>query len=310
MPGGDKLYAYLVQSTTTTDMTPEQIHQLGLSEVARITKEFEKVRREVGFKGTLPQFFDYMRTSPKFQPKSREQLDAGLYRLQEKVEAKVPRFFSLVPKTAARIQPYPAFREKFEAGGCYEPGTPGRLAPRHLLLQRLRFAVAQHVGRNDPVPPRGRAGPPFPDQHRAGKCGAAVVHALRRQHRLCRGLGALFGNARLRHGLLQGPLRSASATLNDEMLRAMRLVVDTGIHAKGWTRDQSIAYMLSPLGHERRPTRPPRSSATSPFRARRRPTRSGADDPAAAREGEGRARARSSTSANSTPRCWTPARCR
>ena len=63
-------------------------------------------------------------------------------------------------------------------------------------------------------------------------------------------------------------------TLNDEMLRAMRLVVDTGIHAKGWTRDQSIAYMLDALGHGHAPTRPPRSSATSPFRARRRPTRS------------------------------------
>ena len=105
MPGGDKLYAYLVQSTTTTDMTPEQIHTLGLSEVKRITGEFDKVRREVGFKGTLPQFFDYMRTSPKYQPKSREQLTADFYALQKKVEAQVPRFFSLVPKTPLRIQP-------------------------------------------------------------------------------------------------------------------------------------------------------------------------------------------------------------
>ena len=97
MPGGDKLYAYLVQSTTTTDMTPEQIHNLGLSEVARITKEFQKVQKQVGFKGSLAQFFDYMRTSPKFQPKSREGLTQDYYALQKKVEAQVPRFFSLVP---------------------------------------------------------------------------------------------------------------------------------------------------------------------------------------------------------------------
>src|SRR4051812_8505838 len=81
MPGGDKLYRYLIQSTTTTDMTPEQIHTLGLSEVSRITKEFQKVQKEVGFKGSLQQFFDYMRTSPKFQPKSRDQLTADYYAL-------------------------------------------------------------------------------------------------------------------------------------------------------------------------------------------------------------------------------------
>ena len=72
MKGGDALYRYLVQSTTTLPMTPDEIHQLGLSEVARITRDFDKVRQEVGFKGDLQQFFDYMRTSPKFQPKSRE----------------------------------------------------------------------------------------------------------------------------------------------------------------------------------------------------------------------------------------------
>jgi uncharacterized protein (DUF885 family) len=116
MPGGDKLYRYLVQSTTTTDMTPEQIHQLGLSEVARITGEFEKVRKLVGFKGDLHAFFDYMRTSPKFQPKSREQLTQDFYNLKKKVDAQIPRFFSLVPKTPLVIRPYEPFREKFEAG--------------------------------------------------------------------------------------------------------------------------------------------------------------------------------------------------
>ena len=71
MKGGDRLYGYLVQHNTTLPMTPDEIHNLGLSEVGRITKDFEKVRTEMGFKGTLQQFFDYMRTSPKFQPKTR-----------------------------------------------------------------------------------------------------------------------------------------------------------------------------------------------------------------------------------------------
>ncbi|HTE83905.1 MAG TPA: DUF885 domain-containing protein, partial [Dehalococcoidia bacterium] len=117
MKGGDRLYRYLVQSNTTLPLTPEEVHQLGLKEVARITGEFKKVQRQIGFKGSLQQFFDYMRTSPKFQPKSREQLRQDFYALKTRVEAKVPTFFSTVPKTALVIRPYPAFREKFEAGG-------------------------------------------------------------------------------------------------------------------------------------------------------------------------------------------------
>src|SRR5947209_20374234 len=105
MKGGERLYDYLVESTTTLPMTPEQIHQLGLREVARIAKDFEKVRTEVGFKGTLQQFFDFMRTSPKFQPKTREQLQKDFYRIKAAVDVKVPQYFSLVPKTPLVIRP-------------------------------------------------------------------------------------------------------------------------------------------------------------------------------------------------------------
>ena len=129
MKGGDALYRYQVQSTTTTDMTPEQIHQLGLSEVGRITGEFEKVRQEIGFKGNLHQFFDFMRTSPKFAPKSREQLQQDFERIKKAVEVKVPQYFSLVPKTPLVIRPYPAYREKFEAGGSYDNGSADGTRP-------------------------------------------------------------------------------------------------------------------------------------------------------------------------------------
>jgi uncharacterized protein (DUF885 family) len=247
MPGGDKLYRYLIQSTTTTDMTPEQIHTLGLSEVSRITKEFEKVRREVGFKGTLPQFFDYMRTSPKFQPKSRDQLTADYYALQKKVEAQVPRFFSLVPKAPLRIQPYEPFREKFEAGGSYEQGTPDGSRPGTFYFNaydlpsrstweettlflhegepghHFQISLAQE---NDALPPFMKFG---------GNTAYVEGWALYSET-----LGYDMG-------FYKDPY-ARFGTLNDEMLRAMRLVVDTGIHAKGWTRDQSIAYMLSHSG--------------------------------------------------------------
>ena len=247
MPGGDKLYAYLVQSTTTTDMTPEQIHQLGLSEVARITKEFDKVRRQVGFKGTLPQFFDYMRTSPKFQPKSREQLNQDYYNLKEKVDAQVPRFFSLVPKTPLKIQPYEPFREKFEAGGSYQPGTPDGSRPGTFFFNAYDLPSRSTWEETTLFLHEGEPGHHF--QISIAQENAALPSFMRFGGNTAYAEGWALYAETLGYdmGFYKDPY-ARFGTLNDEMLRAMRLVVDTGIHAKGWTRDQSIAYMLGHSG--------------------------------------------------------------
>jgi len=247
MPGGDKLYAYLVQSTTTTDMTPEQIHQLGLSEVARITKEFDKVRRQVGFKGTLPQFFDYMRTSPKFQPKSREQLNQDYYNLKKKVDAQVPRFFSLVPKTPLKIQPYEPFREKFEAGGSYQPGTPDGSRPGTFFFNAYDLPSRNTWEETTLFLHEGEPGHHF--QISIAQENAALPPFMRFGGNTAYAEGWALYAETLGYdmGFYKDPY-ARFGTLNDEMLRAMRLVVDTGIHAKGWTRDQSIAYMLGHSG--------------------------------------------------------------
>jgi uncharacterized protein (DUF885 family) len=247
MPGGDKLYAYLIQSTTTTDMTPEQIHQLGLSEVARITKEFDKVRRQVGFKGTLPQFFDYMRTSPKFQPKSREQLNEDYYNLKKKVDAQVPRLFSLVPKTPLRIQPYEPFREKFEAGGSYEPGTPDGSRPGTFFFNAYDLPSRSTWEETTLFLHEGEPGHHF--QISIAQENAALPSFMRFGGNTAYAEGWALYAETLGYdmGFYKDPY-ARFGTLNDEMLRAMRLVVDTGIHAEGWTRDQSIAYMLGHSG--------------------------------------------------------------
>ena len=129
MKGGDRLYPYLIESTTTLPITPEEIHQTGLGEVARITTEMEKVKQEVGFKGTLQQFFEHLRTDAKFKPKSREALTQGYYDIGKTVDAKLPQYFSTIPKTKLEIRPYEPFREKFQAGGSYESGTPDASRP-------------------------------------------------------------------------------------------------------------------------------------------------------------------------------------
>ena len=247
MKGGDQLYRYQIRSTTTLPLTPEETHQLGLTEVARITDGFRGVQREVGFKGSLAQFFDYMRTSPKFQPKSRQQLNDDYYALGKAVEAKIPAYFSTIPKSKLAIRPYDPTIEKFQAGGSYEAGTPDGSRPGTFyfnafdLPSRSTFeetTLFLHEGEpghhfqislaqeNEALPPFMRFG---------GNTAFAEGWALYAET-----LGYDMG-------FYKDPYQRFG-TLNDEMLRAMRLVVDTGIHAQGWTREQAIAYMLGHSG--------------------------------------------------------------
>jgi uncharacterized protein (DUF885 family) len=247
MKGGNALYAYQVQSTTTTTMTPEEIHQLGLSEVARITKEFEKVQAQMGFKGTLQQFFDYMRTSPKFQPKTKEELEHGFASVKAKVEAKVPQFFSLVPKSGLVIRPYPPYREKFEAGGSYENGTPDGSRPGTFYYNAYDLPSRSICEETTLFMHEGEPGHHF--QISLAQENNSLPAFMRFGGNTAYGEGwALYSESLGYQMNMYSDPCQRFGNLNDEMLRAMRLVVDTGIHAKGWTRDQAIEYMLTHSG--------------------------------------------------------------
>jgi uncharacterized protein (DUF885 family) len=250
MKGGDQLYRYQVQSTTTLPMTPEAIHQLGLSEVARITGEFEKVRQEVGFKGTLPEFFDYVRTSPKFKAKSREELTQGYYNVQKKVEPKLPAYFSLMPKSKLVIRPYEPFREKFEAGGSYEPGTPDGSRPGTFYFNAYDLPARNTTEMTTLFLHEGAPGHHFQISLAQENQALPAFMRFGGNTAYVEGWALYAETLGYDMGLYKDPYQRFG-TLNDEMLRAMRLVVDTGIHSKGWTRDQAIDYMLSHSGMSR-----------------------------------------------------------
>ena len=99
MKGGEKVYARLIESTTTLPLEPDALHQLGLREVARIKNGLEEIKAEVGFDGTLNEFFDYVRTDEQFKPESREALTQTYYEIGEQVDAKIGDYFSLTPKS-------------------------------------------------------------------------------------------------------------------------------------------------------------------------------------------------------------------
>jgi uncharacterized protein (DUF885 family) len=250
MKGGAELYALLVEDSTTLPLKPEEIHQLGLSEVTRIKTELEALKAEVGFKGTLTEFFDYVRTDPKFQPKTREALTEDYYRIGREVDAKIGDFFSLLPKSPLEIRPYDPSTERFEAGGSYQSGSadgkrpgvfyfnaydlPSRLTPGNVTLYLHEGAPGHHfqislAQENEALPAFMRYG---------GTTAFVEGWAL---------YAETLGNEM---GFYKDPW-NRYGTLQDEQLRAMRLVVDTGIHAKGWTRDQAIDFMMNNSGMTR-----------------------------------------------------------
>jgi uncharacterized protein (DUF885 family) len=247
MKGGDHLYRYQIQSTTTLPLTPEEIHETGLKEVARIRGEFEKVRQEVGFKGSLHQFFEHLRTARQFQPKSREALTKAYYDIGKVVDAKIPEYFSVVPKTKLEIRPYEPFREKFEAGGSYEQGTPDGSRPGTFYFNAYDLPARSLWGVNTLYLHEGAPGHHF--QISLAQENEALPSFMRfgGNTAFVEGWALYAETLGYDMGVFKDPYQRFG-TLNDEMLRAMRLVVDTGIHSKGWTRDQGIKYMLDNSG--------------------------------------------------------------
>ena len=243
MPGGPQLYRHLIASTTTTDMTPEAIHALGLAEVARITKGMEKVKAQVGYKGSLKQFFNYIREDPRFKPASKQALTDMYYAVGKRVDVTVTSLFSTIPKSKLEIRPVPAFKEKNDAGGSYQQGTPDGARPGVFYFNTYDLPSRTTPGIETLYLHEGIPGhhfqisiaqentdlPPF--QRFGGNTAFVEGWAL-----YAESLGPELG-------MFKDPYQM-QGRYDDEMLRAMRLVVDTGLHSKGWTRDQSIRYML------------------------------------------------------------------
>lgn len=244
MKGGDKLYQRLIDSTLTIHMTPDEVHNLGLSEVARIRKGMEEIKTEVGFKGTLAQFFDHMRSDPKLKMKSREALTQAYYDVGKEVDAKVPEYFSRVPKSKLEIRPYEPFREKYEAGGSYEPGTPDGSRPGIFYFNAYDLPSRTTPGITTLYLHEGAPGHHF--QIMLAFENEALPSFMRFGGNTAYVEGWALYAETLGYpmGFYKDPYQRMG-TLSDEMLRAMRLVVDSGIHAKGWTREQSIDYMLA-----------------------------------------------------------------
>ncbi len=243
MKGGDIYYKYLIEGTTTLPLEADYIHNLGISEVARIKTEMEAIKDEVGFEGTLSEFFEHLRTDPKFQPKSREALTQGYYDLGKKVDEVIHTQFKVFPKSPLEIRPYPESIEKFQAGGSYQSGTPDGSRPGVFYFNAYDLPSRSTNGMTTLYLHEGAPGHHF--QISLAQENADLPNFMRFGGNTAYVEGWALYAEKLGFvlGLYDDPYQRFGH-LDDEMLRAMRLVVDTGLHAKGWTRDQAIQYML------------------------------------------------------------------
>ncbi|HEU0045586.1 DUF885 domain-containing protein [Sphingomonas sp.] len=244
MPGGAAYYDYRIEASTTLPLKAADVHALGLSEVARIRAEMQRQQAAVGFRGTLVQFFEHLRTDPKFAPKSAAAIKASYESIAKRVDARVRDQFALIPKAPLELRPVPAFREKTDAAGSYQEGTPDGTRPGVFYFNTYDLPTRYTWGEETLYLHEAVPGHHF--QISLAQENAALPAFMRFGGNTAYVEGwALYAESLYRElGVETDPYQRMGG-LGDEMLRAMRLVVDTGLHAMGWSREQAIDYMLA-----------------------------------------------------------------
>ncbi len=244
VPNGRDWYAYRVKTITTTDYTPEQIHEIGKQEVARIHERMKDIMRQVGFSGSLEEFFEFTKNDPQFHFENKEALLQAYADLKDKVNAKAPEIFSIFPKADFEIRPVEAFREKSASGASYQRASldgsrPGVFYVNTYDLRARPTWGVENLYLHEAVPGHHfqisiqQELPDLPNFRKFGGYTAFVEGwAL-----YAEGLGKELG-------LYQDPYNEFGQ-LSAELWRAVRLVVDTGIHHFGWSRDKVLEYMYA-----------------------------------------------------------------
>jgi uncharacterized protein (DUF885 family) len=247
LPDGEAWYAFRARFHTTTGLTPDQIHELGLSEVRRIRGEMDKVIRESGFMGSFAEFLTFLRTDPRFYYDTGPKLLAGYQEICRRVDRELPRLFGRLPRLPYGVKAIPTYQERAQTTAYYQPGalTLGRpgvfFANTYALDMRpkwemealtlheavpghhLQMALAQEIA-------------DMPEFQKHADTGAFIEGWALYAESLGPDLG-LYRDVYSRFGQLAY-----------EMWRAVRLVVDTGIHSRGWSRQQAIDFFLTNSG--------------------------------------------------------------
>jgi uncharacterized protein (DUF885 family) len=243
MPNGEAWYAYNVKLRTTTDLTPEQIHEIGLSEVKRIRGEMEDIIESTGFEGSFEDFLVFLRTDPQFYHETKESLLREYRDIAKRADPELMKLFGKLPRTPYGVIPIPGYAEKSQTTAYYqrgsvEAGRPGNFyANTYALDTRPRWEM-EALTLHEAVPGHHLQLAlqdeleDMPWFRRVGGYTAFVE-----------GWGLYSESLGVEMGFYQDPY-SKFGQLTYEMWRAIRLVVDTGMHHLGWSRQQAIDYFM------------------------------------------------------------------
>jgi uncharacterized protein (DUF885 family) len=241
LPDGEAWYAYSAANSTTTKLTPQEIHEIGLREVARIEEEMKIVMAQTGFKGSLEEFGKFLRTDPKFFYTKPEDLLAGYRDICKRADAELPKLFGKLPRMTYGVKPVPEYAAlskptAYYEGGSFEAGRPGYFVANTSKLDSRPKWEMEALALHEAVP--------------GHHLQIALAQEMGEKHELLRerfytayveGWGLYAESLGTEMGLYKDPYADFGR-LTYEAWRAVRLVVDTGLHSMGWTREQAIDY--------------------------------------------------------------------
>ncbi len=244
LPDGPDWYAYNVKRITTTNLTPAEIHQIGLDEVARIHNEMRGVMTEVGFEGDLKDFFNYLNSDDQFYFGTAEELIQGYRDMSERISELSKSLFNVFPKSSLEVRRIEPFREASAAGGSYRTGTPDGSRPgvfyanAYDIKSRPMWAM-ESLFLHEAIP-----GHHFQRSLQVENDDLPKFRRFGGYTAFTEGWGLYAESLGKEIGVYTDPYQYFGA-LNAELWRAIRLVVDTGLHAKEWTRQDVLDFMYA-----------------------------------------------------------------
>ena len=241
LPDGKAYYDFLAGYYTTTDLTAAQIHEIGLKEVARIRAEMEKVKAQTGFTGSLGEFFTYLRTDPRFFYKTPGELLTGYQALSKRIDPELVKVVRTLPRLPYGVRPIPDSIAPDTTTAYYQPGAADGSRPGWYYVNLYRPDMRPRwemvpLSLHEAVPGHHfqfARGMELPDAPMFRRTAYFTAYG--------EGWGLYAEQLGTEMGLYEDPY-DRFGQLTYEMWRAVRLVVDTGMHAKGWSREQAIAY--------------------------------------------------------------------
>jgi len=242
LPDGAAWYAYRVREMTTTDLTPAQIHEIGLREVARIHGEMRGVMRQVGFEGTLAEFFVFLNNDPRFVWPTREALLEGYVDIKRRVDPELPRLFEVLPKADYEVRLVEPFREKSAAGGSYQAASEDGSRPGVFYANAYDLKARPKWAMEALSLHEGSPGHHFQISIAREQQGLPRFRRFGGYTAYTEGWALYAESLGPDLGMYRDPYQYFGR-LEGELFRAIRLVVDTGLHAKGWSREQVLEYI-------------------------------------------------------------------